>query len=106
MSKTADEIRVCDLEEIPTQGGRLIKLGDKDIALIRTSTDTVFALDNKCPHKDGPLVEGVVTGTTLICPLHAEKIDMETGEPKSKDLSCVKIYKVTVKEGSVYISCV
>lgn len=104
MSKVAEEIKVCSLEDIPPQGGRLVRLGDKDIALIRTSTDSVFALDNKCPHKDGPLVEGVVTGTTLICSLHAEKIDMKTGEPKSEDLSCVTTYKVTIKEGSVYIS--
>lgn len=104
MSKVAEEFKVCRLEDIPTQGGRLVKLGDKDIALIRTSDNRVFALDNKCPHKDGPLVEGVVTGTTLICSLHAEKIDMETGKPKSKDLSCVKTYKVTIKEGSVYLS--
>lgn len=105
MSKLAEGIKVCNLEDIPSQGGRLVKVGGIDIALIRTSSDKVFALDNKCPHKDGPLVEGVVTGTTLICSLHAEKIDMETGKPKSEDLGCVKTYKVTIKDGSVYVSC-
>lgn len=104
MSKVAEEIKVCNLEDIPTQGGRLVSLGDRDIAIIRTSSDRVFALDNKCPHKEGPLVEGVVTGNTIICSLHAEKIDMETGKPKSENLSCVKTYKVTIKDGSVYLS--
>ncbi len=97
------KLKVCSLDDIPSMGGRLVIVEDKNIALFRTTDDKVFALENKCPHKSGPLVEGVITGKTLICPLHMQKIDMEKGEMLPPDEGCLETYKVSIKGSEVWL---
>jgi nitrite reductase (NADH) small subunit len=95
-------IRVCRLEDIPPLGARRYRHGDgKVIAIFRTATDEVFALDDRCPHKGGPLSQGIVFGQTVACPLHNWCIDLASGTAAAPDEGCVKRYAVRVVDGTV-----
>ena len=63
-------IDIAALDDIPQRGARMVKTSMGCVAVFRTATDEVFALDNACPHKAGPLAEGIVHGTSVTCPLH------------------------------------
>ena len=104
MTKPAEGYKVCTLNDLPVQGGRLVKINGKDIALFRTSDDHVYALENICPHKQGPLVEGIITGDILICPLHAQKINLIDGVVQAPDEGCAVTYEVNLKGKEVYIN--
>ncbi len=94
---------ICQIEEIPRLGGRTVRAGQMEIALFRLSNDRIRAVDNRCPHKQGPLAEGIVSGDTIICPLHAQKINLETGEVLPPNSGCVKIYAVKIIDGEVLL---
>jgi len=94
---------VCQVEEIPRFGGRTVRAGQVEIAVFRLSDDRIRAVDNRCPHKQGPLAEGIVSGDTIICPLHARKIDLESGEVLPPDSGCVKTYSVRVEDNTVLL---
>ena len=68
---TADWIAIGCLYDIPVLGSRIVRFPQMDIAVFRTEGNRVFALEDKCPHKDGPLSQGIVHGTAITCPLHA-----------------------------------
>lgn len=104
MTKLLEKYKVCSIEDIPRQGGRLVKIDDKEIAIFRTSDDTIYALENKCPHKNGPLVEGIITDDILICPLHAQKINLKDGEVLAPNEGCVDTYEVNIEGDEVYIN--
>ena len=69
----ADWKMICNIEDIPKLGSRVVKSAEGEIAVFRTSSDEVFALRDKCPHKGGPLSQGIVHGTQVTCPLHSWK---------------------------------
>ena len=94
---------VANLEEIPRLGSRVVEVEDGSIALFRTSDDQVFALRDACPHKQGPLSQGIVAGHTVTCPLHNWKIDLENGEALAPDEGCTNVYQVKVESGVVYL---
>lgn len=94
---------VCALEEIPRLGSRVVKTPQGDIALFRTAEDEVFALRDKCPHKGGPLSQGLVAGRVVTCPLHAWKIQLENGEAVAPDRGCAKPYPTKIEGGRVWI---
>lgn len=95
--------KVATLEEIPSLGSRVVKTGRGDIALFRTADNEVFALEDKCPHKSGPLSQGIVSGKKVTCPLHAWNISFEDGLAAAPDVGCAKTYEVRVEEGVVYL---
>ena len=95
---------ICKVEEIPRLGGRTVRLGQMEIAVFRLSDGRIRAVDNRCPHKQGPLAEGIVSGDTIICPLHARKINLETGEVLKPDSGCVKTWPVRIEDGQVFLS--
>ncbi len=94
---------VANLEEIPKLGSRVLETGQGRIALFRTSDDQVFALRDACPHKQGPLSQGIVAGHTVTCPLHNWKIDLESGEALAPDEGCTNVYPVKVESGVVFL---
>ncbi|MBL8482986.1 MAG: nitrite reductase (NAD(P)H) small subunit, partial [Rhodocyclaceae bacterium] len=71
--------RVCLLTDIPVLGSRVVRSASGDIAIFRNSENDVFALHDKCPHKGGPLSQGIVHGKLVTCPLHSWKIQLEDG---------------------------
>jgi len=92
------------LEEIPRLGSRSVKTAGGDIAVFRTADDQVFALRDKCPHKNGPLSQGIVHGTTVTCPLHAWVISLATGEATGLDTGCTPRFAVKVENGRVFLA--
>ena len=73
------------------------------VALFRTSTDKVFALLDRCPHKGGPLSEGIVHGTSVTCPLHAWVFDVNTGQAQGADEGSVRTFAVRTEAGRVLL---
>jgi nitrite reductase (NADH) small subunit len=103
----SDWKQVCTLEDIPRLGSRVVRHeedgGVIDIAIFRTQGE-VFALRNKCPHKGGPLSEGIVHGKQVTCPLHGWKLYLETGEAVAPDVGCARRYPVKVEDGLVFLT--
>ena len=96
--------KVATLEEIPALGSRVVSTGQGNIALFRTMGDEVFALHDKCPHKGGPLSQGIVHGRKVTCPLHAWNISLEDGNAVAPDVGCARKYPVKVEQGVVYLA--
>lgn len=91
------------LDAIPRQGARLVRTAQGCVAVFRTADDRVFALDDRCPHKGGPLSEGIVHGTSVTCPLHNWVFDMNTGAAQGADDGAVRTYPTRVQQGRVLI---
>lgn len=102
--KTAAEWKtICALEEIPRLGSRVVKSAAGDIAVFRSADDEVFALHDKCPHKGGPLSQGIVHGRQVACPLHGWKIGLEDGHAAAPDTGCTRPFAVKVEDGRVLL---
>ncbi|AOZ67912.1 tRNA-(guanine-N1)-methyltransferase [Rhodobacter xanthinilyticus] len=91
------------LEEIPAQGARVVKTAQGCVAVFRTGDDQVFALDDRCPHKGGPLSEGIVHGHSVTCPLHSWVFDMSSGEAQGADQGHVATYPARVENGRILL---
>ena len=101
----ANWIEVCRLDEIPTLGARVLEVeGGDSIAVFRGTSGKVFALRDRCPHKGGPLSQGIVAGDMVTCPLHAWNLSLESGEARAPDVGCVPTYPVRVEDGVVWLS--
>lgn len=96
-------IDVGALDEIPRLGARKVKSAHGDIALFRTGDDQVFALRDECPHKKGPLSQGIVHGTSVTCPLHGWVISLQSGEAEGPDVGCTHRYVVRVEQGRMLL---
>jgi len=95
---------ICALDEINPLGSRIIAGPKGDIAIFRTSDDQVFALDDRCPHKGGPLSQGIVYGKQVACPLHNWQIDLASGEALAPDVGCAHRHEARVENGRVQLS--
>jgi nitrite reductase (NADH) small subunit len=93
------------LSNIPVRGARRLcmKHLGKPVAVFRTSEDDIFALVDECPHKQGPLSEGIVAGRTVSCPLHNWVIGLDDGQALAPDEGTVQPLSVRVVEGDVYV---
>jgi nitrite reductase (NADH) small subunit len=91
------------LNSIPPRGARTVRVPRREIAVFRTASDEVFALENRCPHKGGPLSEGIVHGRKVACPLHNWIINLEDGEATGADKGCTRSFPVKVENGRIYL---
>jgi nitrite reductase (NADH) small subunit len=96
-------VEVAPLEAIPRLGARVVQGPDGDIAVFRTALDEVFALRDRCPHRGGPLSQGIVFEKRVACPLHDWVIDLEAGCAVGADHGCAPRYPVRVEAGRVYL---
>lgn len=96
--------RVTTLEEIPPLGSRVVRTAQGDIGLFRTAEGEVFALRDKCPHRGGPLSQGIVSGKHVTCPLHGWNIGLEDGNAVAPDRGCAGRIACKVENGSVFLS--
>lgn len=94
-------IDVCDLSDIPPRGSRVLKTEAGCIALFRTFGNEVFALNDRCPHKGGPLSQGIVHDRAVTCPLHNLVLDLETGHARGPDEGQVQTFPTEVRDGRV-----
>lgn len=91
------------VEDIPRQAARLVKTHAGCIAIFRNAEDKIFALDDTCPHKGGPLSNGIQHGESVTCPLHGWVIDLNTGLALGVDEGSVRTYAVVVKGGRILL---
>ena len=96
-------IDIAALDDIPRQGARVVKTDAGCVAVFRTADDQVFAIDDRCPHKGGPLSEGIVHGTSVTCPLHAWVFDLATGQAQGADEGMVQSYPTRIDGGRVFL---
>ncbi len=96
-------IDIAALDDVPPRGARVIKTAAGCVAVFRTHDDRVFALDDACPHKNGPLSEGIVHGTSVTCPLHNWVISLETGLAQGADEGRVATHEVRVENGRILL---
>lgn len=104
MNGTNNWIRIAYCSEIPLREGRAVRVAKREIAIFNLG-DRFLAIENRCPHKGGPLADGIVSGTTVVCPLHAWKMSLETGKGVSgpSASSCVETFPTRVEEGIVLL---
>ncbi len=96
-------IDVGALDDVPREGARLVKTPAGCVAVFRTADDGVFALDDRCPHRGGPLSQGIVHGGAVTCPLHNWVISLETGLAQGADEGEVKTYPARCDNGRILI---
>ncbi len=104
MAQATEWLDIAALSDIPQQGARLLRTGAGCVAIFRTHDDRVFALDDRCPHKGGPLSEGIVAGHTITCPLHNWVFDLNSGQAQGADEGAVRSYAARVEGGRVLVS--
>lgn len=96
---------ICPLDDIPPLGSRVVRQArGGDIAIFRTAENEVFALHDQCPHKGGPLSQGLVHGKRVTCPLHAWNIELVSGEAVAPDQGHCGTFQVKVENGQVLLA--
>ncbi|WP_171230968.1 nitrite reductase small subunit NirD [Ruegeria sp. HKCCA6707] len=96
-------IDIGSLDDVPLRGARLVKTHIGCIAVFRTAEAEVFAATNSCPHKGGPLSEGIVHGQSVTCPLHNWVFDLNTGQAQVADEGRIDTYPVRVEDGRILL---
>ena len=97
--------RITGVENIPRREGRSVRLGEMDIAIMNLG-ERFAAVENRCPHKGGPLADGIVGGSLITCPLHNWRVCAESGRvvrPGGHDGQCVRTFPVKVDNGIVMV---
>ncbi|OIP18950.1 MAG: nitrite reductase [Comamonadaceae bacterium CG2_30_59_20] len=95
---------ICRIDDIPVLGSRRVaRPQGLDVAVFRTDNNEVFALLDRCPHKGGPLSQGIVFGTSVACPLHNWTIGLCTGQAAAPDEGCTPRFEVKLTEGEVFL---
>jgi nitrite reductase (NADH) small subunit len=98
-----DWIAVGSADDIPLRGARVVQAAGGDIAVFKAADGGIFALRDRCPHKGGPLSQGIVHGHGVTCPLHNWVISLQTGEAQGADKGCVPKIPVRIEDGKVLI---
>lgn len=102
---TPSMINLGPLERIPPGEGREYEVGGDLIAVFRTRDRQVYAVQAKCPHRDGPLADGIIGAGKVICPFHSFKFDLASGAALSGDCPALRTYQVSVNEaGEILLS--
>ena len=95
--------KICPLSEIPKLGARVVRTKDVEIGVFRTEDDRVFAVNNTCPHKGGPLSQGIVYGDKVACPLHSWKISLVDGKAEEPDIGETTCFNTKIEDGIVFL---
>lgn len=97
-------LEIGRVEDIPVLGSRVVESAQGDIAIFRNKADEIFALQDKCPHKGGPLSQGIVHGQSVTCPLHSWCIGLKDGQALAPDEGHTPRYPVEVRDGKIFMS--
>jgi nitrite reductase (NADH) small subunit len=97
-------IEIGRVTDVPPRGSRVVATENGDIAVFKTADGRIFALWDKCPHKGGPLSQGIVHGASVTCPLHNWVVGLETGEVKGPDQGCARKVPVQLDGEMIFIS--
>jgi nitrite reductase (NADH) small subunit len=104
MTTTTTRVPLCTLDDIATGLGRAFDVGGLSVAVFRSRDGRVFAVDGKCPHKGGPLADGMLIGEQVVCPLHAFRYQGTTGSCDQAGACAIGAYPAEVRDGTVYIT--
>ncbi|MEX1166101.1 MAG: nitrite reductase small subunit NirD [Hydrogenophaga sp.] len=105
MSSNISWTLICKIDDIPVLGSRRVSREQgMDVAVFRNDKDEVFALLDRCPHKGGPLSQGIVFGTSVACPLHNWTIGLCDGQASAPDEGCTPRFAVKVEAGEVFLN--
>ncbi|MEY4769099.1 MAG: hypothetical protein RL637_1738 [Pseudomonadota bacterium] len=96
-------LKVATITDIPRLGSRVLETVIGSIAIFRTSDDQIFALNDRCPHKQGLLSQGIVHGCKVTCPLHNWMIELHTGCAVAPDVGQVKTFAVKIEHDDIYL---
>lgn len=96
-------VNLGSISRIPEGQGRCYVVGSEEIAVFRQRDGRLFATQNRCPHKQGPLSEGVVGGGQVICPLHSHRFNLKDGHG-SEPAECLRVYEVKVVYGEIVVN--
>ena len=102
-ARTPRWVDIGPLDAIPLRGARLVKTPEGCIAVFRTSADEAFAIEDRCPHKAGPLSQGIVHGKAVTCPLHNWVVSLETGKAQGADEGQVRTFPLRVENGRLLL---
>ena len=105
-TNTQNWVKVGQLEDIPKLGARIVRTEEGDIAVFRNAEDEVFALRDRCPHKGGPLSQGIVHGKKVTCPLHNWNIHLDSGVAVEPDEGCAASFPTRMEGDTIYLSLV
>ncbi|MCC7462235.1 MAG: nitrite reductase small subunit NirD [Gammaproteobacteria bacterium] len=100
----SDWLRICALEDIPRLGAKVVEIGKEQIAVFRNTEDEVFAIEDRCPHKGGPLSQGIMFDRRVACPLHGMTIHLDTGKAQEPDEGCTRKFRVRLVKGVVFLN--
>lgn len=99
----ASWVDIGSLDDIPVLGARVVKTPAGCIAVFRTAEDAAFAIDDACPHKGGPLSQGIVHDRSVTCPLHNWVISLESGKAQGADSGEVRTHAVKLEAGRLLL---
>src|SRR6266568_551571 len=107
MSAHTEWIRIAYCEDMPLREGREVIVGDRAIAVFNLG-DRFLAVENRCPHRGGPLADGIVSGDSVICPLHGWKVDLQHGNVQrpAETPACVKTFATRVEAGTLLLEVI
>ncbi len=95
--------KITRIENIPPREGRPVRIGNLEIAIFNLN-GRFLTIENACPHKGGPLCDGIVTGTAVVCPLHGRHFDLETGMPvRASEPSRLAVFRTRVEDGIIFV---
>jgi nitrite reductase (NADH) small subunit len=100
---TIARVRLCLLDELQPGLGRPFQVGSVPLAVFRNRSDRVFAIDAVCPHRGGPLADGMLAGDQVVCPYHAFRFDSASGECDQPGTCSIRTFPVEVEDGAVFV---
>ncbi|MBY0461487.1 MAG: Rieske (2Fe-2S) protein [Gemmataceae bacterium] len=104
MTATTARVPLCQLDDIAPGLGRAFAVGGRELAVFRGRDGRVFAVDGKCPHKRGPLADGMLIGEQIVCPLHAFRFKGSTGACDQEGVCAVEAFPAEVQDGRVFVT--
>jgi len=95
--------KACEIRDIEIKTSRRVLAGELTLALFHLTDGRLLAVEDRCPHKDGPLSDGIITGSTVTCPLHNWRVNLISGEALPPDCGCVKTFKTKTEDDAVWV---
>ncbi|MBS1841454.1 MAG: nitrite reductase small subunit NirD [Acidobacteria bacterium] len=97
-------LRVAPCDSIPVREGRVVEIASRQVAIFNLG-ERFVAVENRCPHRGGPLADGIISGDTIVCPIHAWKFNVQTGVSVNHAESgvCLKSFPVQIEAGVISI---
>lgn len=102
-SAAVERMEIGKVEDLPIGTGKTVRLRGLELAVFRLSDSAVKVIENRCPHKNGVLAEGIVSGQYVFCPMHDRKINLDDGNVQKPDTGCVRTFRTELRDGVVWV---